>query len=84
VIGYAVQGRNLSSVLCVPSGRASLGTGETVWFDKGDNRRGPGGDFATGNYKGQCADTEAVTGIAYRSWIWSRDKEPDALLCRRL
>lgn len=82
--GYAVRGRNLSSVLCVPSGRASLGPGDTVWFDRGDNRRGPGGDFATGAYKGQCADNEAVTGIAYRAWIWSPDREPDALLCRDL
>ena len=69
----------------LPSG-AELGSGlRTVWFDRGDNRPadGHGGDFATGNYKGQCADHEHVVGVAYRSWIWSPGKEPDALLCRR-
>jgi endoglucanase len=85
VVGYAVRGGDLSSVLCGDVGALPAGGGgRTVWFDWGDNRPadGRGGDFATGNYKGQCGDGEYVVGVAYRSWIWSQGKEPDALLCR--
>jgi hypothetical protein len=41
----------------------------------------PGGEFANGNYKGQCATTEYVAGVAYTGRIGSR-KTLDALLCR--
>jgi endoglucanase len=84
VVGYAARGGDLSSVLCAEAGARPGGGGRTVWFDRGDNRPadGHGGDFAVGNYKGQCADNEYLVGVAYRSWIWSPGKEPDALLCR--
>jgi endoglucanase len=84
VIGYAVRGADLSSVLCADVRATPGGAGRTVWFDRSDSRPAGdrGGDFATGHYKGQCADGEYVIGVAYRSWIWSPGKEPDALLCR--
>ncbi|WP_240742172.1 glycoside hydrolase family 5 protein [Micromonospora zingiberis] len=84
VTGYAVRGGDLSSVLCRDAGTPVGGTSRVVWFDRGDNRPagGPGGDFATGHYKGQCAPGEHLVGVAYRAWIWSPGKEPDALLCR--
>ncbi len=84
--GYSVRGADLSSVLCTPATRA-LGTGgRTVWFDRGDNRPSApnGGDFAYGNYKGQCAASEYAAGVAYTSRVFSPGKEPDALLCRPL
>jgi len=86
IIGYAVRGADLSSVLCAGSPTPLGTTGRTVWFDRGDSRPAGthGGDFATGHYKGQCADDEYVAGVAYRSWIWSPGKQPDALLCRGL
>jgi hypothetical protein len=84
IIGYAVRGADLSSVLCGDGGAPPGNGGRTVWFDRSDNRPadGDGGDFATGDHKGQCADNEYLVGVAYRSWIWSPGKEPDALLCR--
>ena len=83
-IGYAVRGAAMSSLLCVPAG-AKLGTtGRTVWFDRSDARPGDnsGGDFATGNYKGQCTTGEYVAGVAYTGRITSPGQNPDALLCR--
>jgi hypothetical protein len=83
VVGYSVKGAAVSAVLCGrspgPLGRA----GRTVWFDRGDNRPAgePGGDFASGNYKGQCAPGEYVAGVAYTGRIGS-NRTPDALLCR--
>jgi len=85
-IGYAVRGSAVSSLLCAPAG-ATLGrTGRTVWFDRSDNRPagGPGGDFAIGNYKGQCAPGEYAAGVAYTGRVSSPGRNPDALLCRAL
>jgi endoglucanase len=82
VIGYAVRGAAMSSVLCgtMPSPAT---TGRTVWFDRSDNRPAgaPGGDFATGNYKGQCDPGEYVSGIAFTGRL-GKFKYPDALYCR--
>jgi endoglucanase len=63
VIGYAVRGSTLSSVLCGAS--EPSGAGRVVRFDKGDNRPAApnGGDFAVGRYKGQCAPGESVVGL---------------------
>ncbi|MBB4763995.1 glycoside hydrolase family 5 protein [Amorphoplanes digitatis] len=85
VIGYAVRGAAVSSVLCATATTALSGSGRTVWFDRGDNRPAgnPGGDFATGNYKGQCGADEYVAGIAYTARLFS-SRTPDALYCRRL
>jgi endoglucanase len=69
--------------LCGRSATPLGRTGRTVWFDRGDNRPSgdPGGDFATGNYKGQCAPGEYLAGVAYTGRIGS-SRTPDALLCR--
>ncbi|MEV7612515.1 cellulase family glycosylhydrolase [Streptomyces sp. NPDC089799] len=85
LIGYAVRGARTSSALCAPA-RTPLGTaGRTVWFDRGDNRPAadPGGEFAHGRHKGQCAPDEYAAGIAYTTRVGSQGT-PDALLCRRL
>ncbi|GAA2625806.1 glycoside hydrolase family 5 protein [Paractinoplanes durhamensis] len=84
LVGYAVRGAAMSSALCAATG-AFAGAGRTVWFDRGDNRPAgnPGGEFATGNYKGQCANDEYVAGIAWTGRIGS-SRTPDALYCRRL
>ncbi|WP_410598202.1 glycoside hydrolase family 5 protein [Amycolatopsis sp. lyj-90] len=82
-VGYSVTGSAFSALLCgrsaTPLGRA----GRTVWFDRGDNRPSgtPGGDFASGHYKGQCAPGEYVAGVAYTGRVGS-NRTPDALLCR--
>ncbi|MET8149516.1 glycoside hydrolase family 5 protein [Actinoplanes sp. NPDC049668] len=85
IIGYAVRGAAVSSALCATAATALAGTGRTVWFDRGDNRPpgNPGGDFATGDYKGQCADGEYLAGIAYTGRLGS-SRTPDALYCRQL
>ncbi|MFJ8032520.1 glycoside hydrolase family 5 protein [Streptomyces sp. NPDC096032] len=83
--GYSVRGERVSAALCV-SGRDPLaGAGRTVWFDRSDNRPADaaGGDFAQGDYKGQCAADEYTAGIAFTTRFGSRPG-PDALLCRRL
>ncbi|MGW6687052.1 glycoside hydrolase family 5 protein [Streptomyces sp. NPDC054961] len=83
--GYSLRGQTVSAVLCAPSAR-TLGTnGRTLWFDRGDGRPagGPGGEFASGNYKGQCATDEYAAGIAFTG-AWAKGKTPDALLCRKL
>jgi hypothetical protein len=54
-----------------------------VWFDRGDSRSGGGGDFANGNYKGQCADDEYLAGVAFTTRVGSSGT-PDALYCRKL
>ncbi|KUJ67103.1 glycoside hydrolase [Streptomyces albus subsp. albus] len=85
LIGYSVRGAAVSAALCVPA-RRSLGTGErTVWFDRGDNRPSadPGGEFAYGTYKGECAPTEYAAGIAFTTRVGHLGR-PDALLCRAL
>nr|WP_209707866.1 cellulase family glycosylhydrolase [Crossiella equi] len=80
--GYAVRGVGMSSLLCTPAGR-SLGTGRTLWFDRGDNRASTsGGEFAHERHKGQCADDERVTGVAWTGRVGS-DKRPAALLCAK-
>ncbi|NJC73465.1 glycoside hydrolase family 5 protein [Planosporangium thailandense] len=86
VTGYSARGADLSSVLCTQLSAAAGTATRTVWFDRGDDRPDgtPGGDFAIGDYKGQCAGDEYVAGVAYRRVIWSPDGEPDALLCRKL
>ncbi|MFI8521054.1 glycoside hydrolase family 5 protein [Streptomyces sp. NPDC085481] len=83
--GYSVRGQAVSGVLCAPASRALPVTGRTLWFDRGDNRPpgGPGGEFAQGNYKGQCATGEYAAGIAFTG-AWAKGKTPDALLCRTL
>ncbi|GIE92156.1 Cellulase (glycosyl hydrolase family 5) [Actinoplanes regularis] len=83
--GYAVRGAKVSSAFCATVTVATSGNGRTVWFDRSDNRPAgaAGGDFATGHYKGQCADDEAAAGIAYTGRFGS-SRTPDALYCRRL
>jgi aryl-phospho-beta-D-glucosidase BglC (GH1 family) len=83
LIGYSRRGSRTSAALCAPA-RTPLGTtGRTLWFDRSDNRPDSGGDFAYGNYKGQCADDEYAAGIAFTTRVGSAGG-PDALLCRRL
>lgn len=83
VVGYSVRGAAVSAVLCGRSPTPLGRTGHTVWFDRGDNRPAgdPGGDFASGHYKGQCAPGEYVAGVAYTGRVGS-SRTPDALLCR--
>ncbi|MFB9909184.1 glycoside hydrolase family 5 protein [Allokutzneria oryzae] len=81
--GYAMRGADMSSVLCQRVSRP-LGTGgRTVWFDRGDNRPAGarGGDFAHGRFKGQCAETEYVGGVAWTGRVVGRARTPDALYC---
>ncbi|GAA0429764.1 hypothetical protein Aca07nite_38290 [Actinoplanes capillaceus] len=54
-----------------------------LWFDRGDNRPAgnPGGDFATGHYKGQRR-RRVRDRIAYTGRFGS-SRTPDALLCRQ-
>jgi hypothetical protein len=84
--GYSVRGAAVSAVLCATASAGRLGSGgRTVWFDRGDNRGSApkGGDFASGNYKGQCADDEYAVGVAYTGRLGS-SRTPDALYCRKL
>ncbi|MGW3283153.1 glycoside hydrolase family 5 protein [Streptomyces sp. NPDC001002] len=84
--GYSVRGAAVSAVLCATASAGRLGSGgRTVWFDRGDNRgsAAKGGDFASGNYKGQCADDEYAAGVAYTGRLGS-SRTPDALYCRKL
>ncbi|MFF4897816.1 glycoside hydrolase family 5 protein [Streptomyces sp. NPDC001068] len=85
VIGYSRRGERVSAALCAPA-RASLGTsGRTVWFDRSDNRPadGAGDDFASGSYKGQCAATEYIAGVAFTTRVGSA-QGPAAVLCAPL
>ncbi|RJQ81874.1 glycoside hydrolase family 5 protein [Amycolatopsis panacis] len=83
VVGYSVEGAAVSAVLCGRSATPLGHHGRTAWFDRGDNRPGgePGGDFASGHYKGQCTSDEYVAGVAATTRVGSNG-EPDALLCR--
>ncbi|MBB4682892.1 glycoside hydrolase family 5 protein [Amycolatopsis jiangsuensis] len=83
VVGYSVRGAAFSAVLCGRSDTPLGHTDRTVWFDRDDNRPpdDPGGDFASGRYKGQCAPGESVAGVAYTRRAGSLGT-PDALLCR--
>jgi endoglucanase len=84
MIGYAVRGAAVSSALCATARAApAADAGRTVWFDRGDNRPAgnPGGEFASGHHKGQCADGEFVSGIAFTGRFLS-SRTPDALFCR--
>ncbi|MFH8774498.1 glycoside hydrolase family 5 protein [Streptomyces sp. NPDC017958] len=85
LIGYSLRGERVSAALCVPGRTTLSGTGRTVWFDRSDNRPadGAGGDYASGDYKGQCAANEYAAGIAFTTRFGSRPG-PDALLCRTL
>ncbi|NUP30524.1 MAG: cellulase family glycosylhydrolase [Streptomycetaceae bacterium] len=85
LVGYSVRGQAVSGALCGPASRALPTTGRTVWFDRGDNRPAgnPGGEFASGNYKGQCGTDEYAAGIAFTG-AYAKGKTPDALLCRKL
>ncbi|MBM4791705.1 cellulase family glycosylhydrolase [Streptomyces sioyaensis] len=83
--GYSVRGERVSAALCMPA-RSALGSrGATVWFDRGDHRPpgSPGGDFAYGHSKGQCATDTYAAGIAYTNRL-GHQGSPDALLCRPL
>ncbi|MFD9738444.1 glycoside hydrolase family 5 protein [Umezawaea sp. NPDC059074] len=82
--GYSATGAAFSAGLCARAPNPLGRTGRTVWFDRGDNRPSgnPGGEFAYGGYKGQCAPDEYVAGVAYTGRIGS-GRTPDALLCRR-
>ncbi|WP_459739721.1 glycoside hydrolase family 5 protein [Streptomyces sp. E-15] len=85
LIGYGLRGERVSSALCVPARTALPGSGRTVWFDRSDDRPAgaPGGDFAYGAAKGQCATDEYAAGIAFTTRVGSRPG-PAALLCRAL
>lgn len=88
LIGYAVRGAAVSSALCGTPTIPLAGPGRTIWFDRSDNRPpgvpgAPGGDFANGRYKGQCAPDEYAAGLAYTARLFS-SRTPDALYCRTL
>ncbi|MEV5788611.1 cellulase family glycosylhydrolase [Streptomyces sp. NPDC052192] len=85
LVGNSRRGGRTSAALCVPAAHALAGAGRTVWFDRSDNRPAgaSGGDFASGDYKGQCADDEYAAGIAFTTRLGSRPG-PAALLCRKL
>lgn len=81
-IGYSFKGKNLSGLLCAKASRSLSTNGRTIWFDRSDGRTDgdAGGDFAMGNFKGQCGGNEYIAGVAYtRRW---GDGDPAALLCR--
>ncbi|MEU6807577.1 cellulase family glycosylhydrolase [Streptomyces sp. NPDC046831] len=83
--GYSVRGERMSAALCVPGRTPLAGAARTVWFDRSDNRPdgAAAGDFAEGDYKGQCATNEYAAGIAFTTRFGSRPG-PGALLCRTL
>jgi hypothetical protein len=85
VVGYSVHSNSMAALLCAPAAAPLPTTGRDVWFDHGDNRPAGGGstasDWASGSYKGQCADNEYVAGVAY-TYKWTEGGVPDALLCR--
>ncbi|MFJ9756856.1 glycoside hydrolase family 5 protein [Streptomyces sp. NPDC101149] len=85
LIGYSRRGGRVSAALCAPARTALGGTGRTVWFDRSDNRPADadGGDYAYGDYKGQCADAEYAAGIAFTTRLGST-AGPAAVLCRTL
>ncbi|KAF7361221.1 Glycoside hydrolase [Mycena sanguinolenta] len=81
VMGWAIRGAKVSTVLCSQAATTLGTTGRTVWFDQGDNRADTlGGDFAVGQYKGSCATNEYIGGVAFTTRIGSNGS-PDALFC---
>ncbi|MGP4019554.1 cellulase family glycosylhydrolase [Saccharopolyspora sp. 5N708] len=84
VIGYATRGADLSSMLCAKRSDPTGTTARTVWFDRTDARppEPHGGEFAPGHHKGQCANDEYITGVAWSARADSPPKAPDALLCQ--
>lgn len=92
-VGYSLTTGSInkwstSKLLCAPSATAlPAHPGRLVWFDRGDNRPAGGGstasDWAPGSYKGQCADGEYLSGVAF-TWRWNHGGAPDALLCKPL
>ncbi|KAF9523258.1 glycoside hydrolase superfamily [Crepidotus variabilis] len=84
VVGYAMRGAKVSTVLCAKASRAlGKSSGVTVWFDQGDNQRElVGGDYASGDWKGSCARDEYVAGVAFTTRIASSGN-PAAILCRK-
>ncbi|MGW1430255.1 glycoside hydrolase family 5 protein [Streptomyces sp. NPDC002431] len=86
-VGYSVNRNAMAALLCAPAAASLPADGRAVWFDSGDNRPATGGstgsDWAPGHYKGQCADTEYLAGVAH-TWKWNHGGVPDALLCRPL
>ncbi|MFG2665045.1 glycoside hydrolase family 5 protein [Streptomyces sp. NPDC048387] len=85
LIGYSLRGDRVSAALCAPAGVPLAGSARTVWFDRGDDRPAgaPGGDYAWGHFKGQCAPTEYAAGIAFTARAGFRPS-PASLLCRAL
>ncbi|KAH8824816.1 cellulase [Flagelloscypha sp. PMI_526] len=84
LVGYAFRDAKVSTVLCAKASK-TLGksSSETVWFDRGDNRRdSAGADFANSDYKGQCTKEEYIAGVAFTTRIGKQGK-PDAILCRK-
>ncbi|RKT03103.1 aryl-phospho-beta-D-glucosidase BglC (GH1 family) [Streptomyces sp. 3211.6] len=83
--GYSLRGDRVSAALCAPARVPLAGAGRTVWFDRGDARPAgnPGGDYASGHYKGQCLPTEYAAGIAFTARAGFRPS-PASLLCRAL
>ncbi|MFE2866773.1 glycoside hydrolase family 5 protein [Embleya sp. NPDC059259] len=85
MVGYSLRATTFASALCAPA-PVGASSSRTVWFDRGDARPAgnPGGEFASGNYKGQCATNEYVAGVAYTGRFGKPFKYPDALYCRSL
>ncbi|KAJ7084651.1 cellulase [Mycena belliarum] len=81
VNGYAIRGTKVSTVMCAKASRALGSNRRTVWFDQGDNRADTrGGDFAYGQFKGQCDGNEYVAGVAFTTRIFANGA-PSAILC---
>jgi hypothetical protein len=84
VIGYSLKGAGMSSIVCAASERpGGLGTsGRTMWFDRQDARGdGPvGGEWALGDFKGQCSGNEYISGIAFTNN--KNPGMPSALYCQ--
>lgn len=74
--GFSKHWWGLSGLLCVEPKMAVSNSCRTIWFDRADARASySGGDFARGSYKGQCADTEYIAGLA------QKNGRASALLC---
>ena len=57
----------------------------TMFMADGGDDRGDsplGGDFASGQYKGQCQPDEHIAGIAFTT-AWAKPGTPSAILCRK-
>lgn len=84
LVGYSARGDAFSAALCGKSPHPLGGADRTVWFDREDARPegDPGGEFAEGARKGQCASDEHIAGVAHTDRAGSTGT-PDALLCRK-